>query len=106
MRLVLFFILLSIALVSCARKPEPSGPERHYQLIGKIISVDAKHQTATIDAAATPGFMEAMTMEYPIKSKAEFDMLQAGNSIQATVNVSASGTDYNLSDIRKQNGGK
>jgi Cu/Ag efflux protein CusF len=45
--------------------------------------------------------MEAMTMEYPVKSKADFDQLHAGDRIKATVNVSEEGS-YNLSGIQVQ----
>ena len=105
-RTILSFVFLSVALVSCARKPEAGPPEHQYKLTGKVVSVDSKHQTAMIDAAAIPGFMEAMAMEYPIKSKTEFDTLHAGDNITATVNVYASGAEYNLSNIRKQGAGK
>jgi Cu/Ag efflux protein CusF len=99
-RLVVF---LCLALAACSRKPEASGPERHYPLSGRVIALDSKHQTATIDAAAIPNFMEAMTMEYPVKSKADFNALHVGDKITATVNVSASGDTYDLSGIQKQN---
>lgn len=41
-------------------------------------------------------------MEYPVKSKEDFNRLHVGDKIKATINVSASGTDYNLSSIQKQ----
>jgi Cu/Ag efflux protein CusF len=46
-----------------------------------------------------------MTMEYPVKSKSEFNALHVGDRIQATVNVRREG-DYDLSDIQKQAPGK
>jgi Cu/Ag efflux protein CusF len=106
-RLVLPIILLSIALAACNRSRESSPPERQYQLSGRVVGLDPAHQIATIDAAAIPNFMEAMTMEYPVKSKADFDMLHVGEKIKATVNVRASDTgDYYLSGIQKQNASK
>jgi Cu/Ag efflux protein CusF len=107
MRLVLPIILLSIALAACNRSQESSPPERQYQLSGRVVALDPAHQIATIDATAIPNFMEAMTMEYPVKSKADFDILHVGDGIKATVNVRASGTsEYYLSNIQKQNAGK
>jgi Cu/Ag efflux protein CusF len=105
-RSILFAILLLIPIGACSRKPEVQGPQRHYQLTGKIVGLDAEHQTASIDAAAIPNFMGAMTMDYPIPSKAEFKSLHAGDTIKGTLNVSASGDEYSLTNIRKQNAAK
>jgi len=44
-------------------------------------------------------------MEYPIKSKSEFNTLHVGDKIEATVNVRGMG-DYDLSNIQKQPPGK
>jgi Cu/Ag efflux protein CusF len=107
MKLVLPIMILSIAMLACNRSRESSPPERQYQLSGRVVALDPAHQIATIDAAAIPNFMEAMTMEYPVESKADFDMLHAGDNIKATVHVRASGTgDYYLSSIQKQNASK
>jgi Cu/Ag efflux protein CusF len=93
---------LPIALLSCAKKTEPSAGEKHYALTGRVVALNEKSRTATIDAAAIPNFMEAMTMQYPIKNAAEFKKLQVNEKITATVNVSASGDEYNLTNIQRQ----
>ena len=64
--------------------------------------LNTKDQTASIDAAAVPGFMEAMTMDYPVKSKSEFDALHPGEKIKATLNVSADNDQYNLTGIQNE----
>jgi Cu/Ag efflux protein CusF len=46
--------------------------------------------------------MEAMTMDYPVRSKEEFARLRVGDHISATVSVH--GTDYELTNIKKQSG--
>ena len=104
--------LLSVAvsfciafLTACSGSSHSSGPERHYALSGKVIALNAKDHTATIDAAAIPNFMEAMTMEYPIKSAAEFNSLHVGDRLTGTVNVREEGV-YDLSDIKVQGAGK
>jgi Cu/Ag efflux protein CusF len=101
-RLILIVVLLFLVVTGCGHKPESAGPERHYPFSGKVVALDAAHQVATIDGAAIPNFMEAMTMDYPVKSKDEFNTLRVGDQITGTVNVSASGDDYSLSGIRKQ----
>jgi Cu/Ag efflux protein CusF len=92
--------LACILIVACA-----GSREKHYALTGKVVSLNAKEQTAAVDAAAIPNFMEAMTMDYPIKSKAEFEALHAGDQITATVDVSAVGV-YTLTHIKTQPAGK
>jgi protein SCO1 len=64
-----------------------------------VVSVDAKEQTAAIDASAIKGYMEAMTMEYPIQSKTEFASLHPGDRITGTLDVSDDG-GYTLSHIK------
>jgi Cu/Ag efflux protein CusF len=90
-----------MALVACGHSPRTAGPEKHYALTGKIVSLNAERQTATVDAAAIPNFMEAMTMEYPVKSKSEFKSLQVGERITAAVDV-ADDDSYSLSNIKPQ----
>jgi len=102
---ILFIFAFTLCL-ACARDTKPSSvTEKHYQLSGKVVSVSAKEQTAAIDAAAIPNFMEAMTMEYPIKSKAELESLHPGDRITATVDVSDDGS-YSLSHIKLQSAAK
>lgn len=99
-------LVIAIALVwmltgACSRPSENGAPEHRYALTGKVVSVNSQDQTATISAAAIPHFMGAMTMAYPIHSRAEFDSLHAGDQITATVNVFSDGVYY-LSDIKVQ----
>jgi protein SCO1/2 len=92
---VIFVLLLSLACSSATK----SAPQKHYQVTGKVVSIDAKEQTAAIDAAAIPGYMEAMTMDYPIHSKDEFASLHPGDHIAGTLDVSGDGS-YTLSHIK------
>lgn len=59
---------------------------------GEIVSMDAKSQTATVKHGKIEGWMEAMTMEYPVKDQQEFAKLKVGEKIQAKILVQ--GTDY------------
>jgi protein SCO1/2 len=93
-----FIAVVLLILSGCSKQAPP--PEKHYTLTGKVVSVNAKEQTASIDHEPIKGWMdEAMTMDYPIRSKREFDQLHPGDRITATVNVR--GLDYDLTDIRK-----
>ncbi len=94
------FVAVAVLLLGCGHKPEANGPERHYQLSGEIVALNAHDRTATVKAAAIPGWMEAMTMEYPIRSKSDFDRLRVGDKVKATVDVRGDG-DYDLSNIQE-----
>ena len=91
--------LLILGSAACSQKPAGKGPAKHYKLTGKVLSLNSKDQTASIDGAAIPDYMAAMTMSYPIASKPEFDSLHPGEQIEATVNVYDSG-DYDLSSLK------
>lgn len=94
-------VVLSLVLFTAcsSRNTESSTPEKHYALSGKIVSLDAQRQTATVDGAAIPGYMEAMTMEYPVKSKSDFQSLKLGEQVTATVDV-AGDASYVLTNIK------
>ncbi len=89
---------LLAALTSC--KQQAGGAhEKHYPFTGRVVAVSATDHTATIDGAAIPHYMDAMTMDYPIKSAEDLKKLKPGDIISATVNVDDS-AGYNLSDIK------
>src|SRR3954454_18272192 len=97
-------LFLAVEL-ACGSKPESKGSARHYTVTGRVMGLDAKNQTVSLDAAAIPGYMEAMRMDYPVPSRNDFASLHVGDKIQATVNVYDSG-DYDLSSIQKATSGK
>ena len=90
MRIVLV-MALSALLSACQRSPPPQ-PVREYQMRGEVVSMDPKSQTATVKHGKIDGWMEAMTMEYPVKDKQTFSGLKVGEKIQAKILVQ--GTDY------------
>lgn len=97
------FALLSTALlpISCSHSNQPSEPEKHYAMSGEVISLNAKDQTATVKAGPIKGWMDAMTMEFPVKSKSDFDSLRVGEKIQASVDVRGD-IEYSLSHIQQR----
>lgn len=92
-RRTLFTIPAALALSACAR-PEP----KRYQLNGVVVSLDQKARTATIKHERIDGWMEAMTMEFPVKNDADWQKLKPGVPIQATVFVT--GESYYIGDVR------
>lgn len=62
-------------------------PEKRYPMQGVVKSVDPAGKTATIAAGKIPGWMDAMTMEFPVKPDAELAQLHPGDRIEGTVVV-------------------
>ncbi len=73
-------------------------PAKRYAMEGEIKSLDPGAKTANINAGKIEGWMEAMTMEYPIKPDAEFAKLHIGDRIQATVVVDD--LKYYVTDVK------
>ena len=88
------------ALEACQRKQEQAGPTKEYQLHGEVVRLDPQHKIAVIKGEKIEGWMEAMTMEYPVKAPAEFEKLKPGLKIQATVFQRPSSLDYWIGNIQ------
>jgi Cu/Ag efflux protein CusF len=76
-------VTLALVLAGCHSKPEP----KRYPMQGEVKALDPNAKTATIAAGKIGDWMEAMTMEYPVKPDAEFKKLHVGDKIDATVVV-------------------
>ena len=87
-------LLLAIALAGCGART----PTKRYAMEGEVKALDPAAKTATIAAGKIGDWMEAMTMEYPVKPDAEFQKLHAGDRIQATVVVSVD--TYYVTEVR------
>jgi Cu/Ag efflux protein CusF len=86
--------MLFLLLAGCAHK----APEKRYPMTGEIKALDATAHTATIAAGKIGDWMEAMTMEYPVRPDAEFQKLHVGDKIEATVVVGDPA--YYVTDIK------
>lgn len=70
--------------VSQTAKPEA---ERRYKLKGKIISIERELKQAVIEHEEIKGYMEAMTMPFPITDEKVIGKLKVGDKIEATLVV-------------------
>jgi protein SCO1/2 len=97
-------LALALLLASCSETPrqqaQSSQPAKTYELTGEIVSMDAPTQVLTIRHEEIKGWMEAMTMGFPVKEKAEFEKLKPGQKIKAAVIVQ--GDDFYLEKISVQ----
>jgi Cu/Ag efflux protein CusF len=84
---------LALVLAGCGAKEQ----SRRYAMNGQVKALDPATKTATIDAGKIGDWMEAMTMEYPVKPDAEFAKLHSGDRIEATVVVT--GDKYYVTGI-------
>jgi protein SCO1/2 len=69
------------------------GPERRYELTGKVVSVEKERKQVTIAHEEIPGYMEAMTMPFALKDEWAFTVLAPGDNVTATL-VVASGLSW------------
>jgi protein SCO1/2 len=100
--------LLSLALaagVACKSRQEDAaaGPVNRYPLRGVVLSVDPARKTASIRHEEIPGFMEAMTMDFPVKNPGDLAKLTAGAAITATLCQRPSDFEYWIEDVRPAN---
>ena len=92
-------LALSFVFASCQQpKPAESTPGKHYTLTGTVLSVDRKEHTAKIKGDAIPGWMDAMTMDYPVQSGKAWDNLHPNEKIRATLDVHDA--DYKIIDVQ------
>jgi protein SCO1/2 len=92
----LICLIFTLFLSACQRNA-PAQPAKEYQMRGEVVSLDPAARLATVKAGKIEGWMEAMTMEYPVKDPQEFGKLKVGSNIEAKVTVQ--GTDYWISSV-------
>jgi Cu/Ag efflux protein CusF len=95
-----FVVAAAVALAGCAREKKSTAPIKTYKLTGEIKRLEPDRRTAIIKHDTIEGWMEAMTMEFPVRDTAEFAKLAEGKRISATVNVQE--LDYWLTGIQVQ----
>ncbi len=92
-----FILLLSISLfVSACQQNTTQGPTaepKRYPLKGKVVSVDRDKKSAKIEHEEIPGYMPAMTMDFPIHETWVWDDLLPGSEIRAELVVDNSAKD-------------
>jgi protein SCO1/2 len=112
-KLLLILMLTSAAsliLSGCMSSPKSAstasrakGEVKQYQLRGQVVRMDPQAHAAVIQHQKIEGWMEAMTMEFPVKDEKEYNSLHSGDRIDATVFVQD--LDYWIGNIRPQGGG-
>ncbi len=96
---IALFLMLAACQQATVQPEAKDEPIKQYPMHGEILSLDTQDKTAHIKAGKIDGWMEAMTMEYPIKDQAEFNKLHTGENINATVFVQ--GNSYWVGGIQE-----
>jgi protein SCO1 len=103
--------VLPLILAGC-KKSQPAGTAeqepagaRHYQLVGKVVSIDTSQNSITVDSLAVPGFMDAMIMPYTVHSQNELVTLHPGDQITADIVVTDDGAYLQHIVVTKPAGG-
>jgi protein SCO1/2 len=87
------FVIVLIAALLLAACQKPSAPPaaspnaKHYPIRGTVVSVDKANKKAAIKHDAIEGYMEAMTMDFPIHADWAWDKLTPGATIQGDLVV-------------------
>src|SRR5579863_7273891 len=77
-KLALLFILLA---------PGAAAGKHPIAFAGHVEGIDEKHWTVAIRHGNIPGFMPAMTMDYPVEGRDVLHLISVGDDIAATVYV-------------------
>jgi protein SCO1/2 len=96
MRNLTLLLIVVVLLSSCQKATTNSAsPDtaKRYALKGTVVSVNREKKTAKIDHEAVEGYMDAMTMEFPIHEDWVWDDLTPGSEIRAELVVDSSAKD-------------
>ena len=93
----LFLAAAAVFIAACGGS-KPSGPPKEYHLEGEVVRLDPQVRTAAIRHQKIEGWMEAMTMEFPVREAREFEKLAVGKRITATVYVN--GDEFWIGNIQ------
>ena len=89
-------ILFSVFLFTACQKADTQSPmasteAKHYPFKGKIVSVDKANKKATVAHEKIEGYMDAMTMAFPIKDDWVWEDLSKDADIRADLVVDKDG---------------
>jgi protein SCO1 len=85
--LILGFLCVAVLSNSACHRTKTPANAKRYPFTGRIVSVDAKSDSATIDGDLIQGFMEPMVMSYKFKPASMLRQVTPGDAISAEVVV-------------------
>jgi protein SCO1/2 len=95
MRYLILFLSIVFLFAACQKtqtqNQNGSTEAKQYAIKGKVVAVDRAKKKATIAHEEIPGYMDAMTMDFPIKDDWVWDDLTKDSEIRATLVVDKDG---------------
>jgi Cu/Ag efflux protein CusF len=88
---ILLTSVLLLALAGCAQPAHNDTQVKHYELRGKVVSVDISQKSVSVDMQTIPGYMRAMEMTYPVHDPKALASLQPGDEISSDLVVASDG---------------
>jgi protein SCO1/2 len=102
-------LVVALMMAGCSRTPtktaepaESAAAEERHELRGEVVSVNREERTLRIKHEEIAGWMEAMTMDFPVQDQSELDKVKPGDRITATVFVRD--LDYHVGNLQVQPG--
>lgn len=99
----ILLILFSVFLLSACQKtesPQAVSPDaKRYPLRGKVISVDKTKKQATIAHEEIVGYMDAMTMDFPVKNEDALNTMTKDSMVSAELVVDNAKGNYWLENL-------
>ena len=97
-------LIAILVLAACGDRGKQEKPlsvpgEKLYALEGRITGRDAASNLLRVDHKAIPGYMEAMTMDYPVRGAAVQSLPTDNSRITARLHVTD--TAYWLTDVKQ-----
>lgn len=93
--------------LACHQTKTTEANGKRYPFTGRIVSIDTKSESATIDGDLVQGFMEPMVMSYKFKPASMLRQIATGDAISAEVVVIEpdsknrdAGPDYWLENVK------
>jgi protein SCO1/2 len=87
-----FFLVILFLSSACQKTETPKGEVKTYPLKGVVVSFDKTKKSIKIKHEAVQNYMEAMTMDFPVRNEDwVFDELQPNAQIQADLKVDDNG---------------
>jgi len=101
-QLKVFGFIAILLLATCRKhddKPLSVPGEKLYTVEGRIVGRDVAGNLLRVDHKAIPGFMEAMTMDYPVRGARVQSLPSDASRVTARLHVTD--TAYWLTDVKQ-----
>ena len=94
MRFVCLLLPIVLLFAACQKPSDTaSATAKRYSFKGRVVSVDRVGKKAKIEHDAVAGYMDAMTMEFPIHADLVWDELKPGAELRAELVVDSAAKD-------------